>query len=639
MVRARNVIKLAIVSALALARPTAAQTFLSEEAHYLRCYAHLTQLYPQSDDALLAEVRAGTKTALQACQEVFDSARFTADGGTRIADPNNPVARSIVHTFNELHRSWAREQSLYFVNGDQFGRTGSQAWYDDSPYGPFVTRALFSPSFNVDSITQGTDFLQPVRQNMSPTAILGVPNTPAPNERDWRLGTSHPLAPQGDILGVRSVNLAPISTEVRIVGLGSVPDFTTIGTSPTGTQSLSQVNMPTIAEVRGPLIPQYSSNFAIRIQGQIQIPVTGTYQFHLDIDDGAYLRLDGVQIINRNSQGIGSSSFMPVTMGTHNIEIGYRQGGGNARLHLLWTGPGIPDEYPLSDPMLPPNAQIVPAGALSGLTGEWYTTVISPQQFFTQSAGGGFLGNYNYFMTAYQHDTNFLPDGALNMDRTYGRAVFADALCREVPVIRDSDAQPYVIPGSPLAFRENAGCLTCHVSLDGGLSGLIRGLRTQTFASMTQDTPLPDLYGTLGVLIMPPTMGDPPAWSDVTDTNYWRYNPHGRFRYRNLHGSYVDVPVTSLEELGTVIRSQDDYYACLAKRYYHYFTGIEVVLGDPGNPAYPDLNGPETHHRSKVLYYADRLKSSKSLSQLIFDIIGSDEYRMPDYGISYQGGS
>ena len=99
----------------------------------------------------------------------------------------------------------------------------------------------------------------------------------------------------------------------------------------------------------------------------------------------------------------------------------------------------------------------------------------------------------------------------------------------------------------------------------------------------------------------------------------------------------VDTVVHSFEELGSAIRSQDDYYSCFAKRYYKYFTGINVELGDPGDPSYPTLNGPEAYHRAQVLAYADRLKSSKSLSQLVFDILNSKEYRMSDYGITYQG--
>lgn len=613
-----------VVTVLFQTQPLFAQEVLSEEGLFRRCYAHLTQLRPKLDDPLLAQVRAGTKTAIEACQETFNRALFTADGGTRIQDPNDPVARSIVHTFNELHRSWAREQGIFLVDDDGMTLTGSETWYEDSPYGPYVTRALFSPSFNADSIIQGTAFLQPVRQTMDPPhSYQGIPNA----DNDWRLGSAHPFAPKGDILGVRSVSLNPVSVPVRMAFLSAVPDFTTIGVPPTGTQSLTQVNFTNLAQVRGPLISQYGFAFAIKIQGQVIAPASGFYRFFIEVDDGAYMKLNDGTILNFNFVGEGTSSYVFLSPGSHNIEIGFRQNFGEAKLILKWESTaGI-------------TKQVVPAGNLSGLSGQWFTQELSPGLKFTENAGGGFLGNYNYFLTTYQHgDSNFRPDGALKTDRGYGRAVFSDALCREVPVIRESDALPFVIPESPLTFRRSASCLTCHVSLDGGISGLIRGLYNSRFFSISQDPPLLDLWGTLVMGIQSPTLGNPPAWSDQADSNYPKYNPHGRFRFRNMNGNYIDVPVTSLEELGAAIRSQDDYYVCLAKRYYHYFTGIDVYIDDPGKPFPPELNASELHHQAKVIQLGTELKNTKSLPQLIFSIIGSDEYRATDYRISYQGG-
>ena len=107
--------------------------------------------------------------------------------------------------------------------------------------------------------------------------------------------------------------------------------------------------------------------------------------------------------------------------------------------------------------------------------------------------------------------------------------------------------------------------------------------------------------------------------------------------FRTYKGELIDRSVNSIENLGTVISEQDDYYSCFAKRYYSYFLGIEVELGDPGNILYPQLNGPDQYHRSKVIDLGLRLKNHKSLRQLILDIIASADYRLSDFGISNQG--
>lgn len=605
-------------------RECCAQTTLSEERLFRRCYAHITQLRPKLSDPLLAAVKEGSKTAVQACQETFNRALLTASGGTRIADPNDPVAKSIVHTFNELHRSWSRDKGIFLANVDERNIVGSEPWFDDNPMGPYITRALLNPAYNVDSVTQGSDFVQPVREIMTPPQVYrGIPSSVTDRETDWRLGTAHPFAPRGDILGVRAVSIAPnfFFPATRITNVYAVPDFGNLIVAPAATQNISNINFANITAVRGPLAE--TDQFLIQIQGQITLPTSTNYTFSLDSDDGSSLILDGQRIINF---GQSSSGAIALSSGLHSVAVEYRQYTGGARLILRWQSPNF-------------SLQVVPVSAFTGLVARYWTQYQPAPLNLAGSEGGGFLGSHNYFVTTFmQADENFVADGGLKTNRSWGRAVFSDALCREVPVLREEDVGDFVKPQSTLPFRQFAACNTCHASLDGGVSGVIRGLQWNMLSSFDQDSPLPDLYGIYDVKKLIPTLSESTTWTDVPSVDYPRRAPFGRLFFRNMYGTIVNQEVRSIEELGTAIRAQDDYYACFAKRYYRYFTGIEVDLNDPGRPFAPALNSAEAHHRAKVLELGTHLKATKSLPQLILDIIGSDEYRSSDYGVTSQEG-
>jgi hypothetical protein len=598
---------------------------ISEVVLFQRCYAHLTQTRPPRSSPLLAQVRAGTKTAVQACSEVLARARFTADGGTRLADTSDVVAKSVLRSMHQLHRSWARDQGLFAV-ADGETLLGSETWFDDSPIGDYITRALFSPGKSVDTVLSGSEYLQPVRATMSPTpSYRGVPSSTLNQEREFRLGAQHPFAPRGELLGVRSVSVPPVNWS-RFGDLTSIPDFPNFPVPPTATVTLTEVNFPDLTSVRGPL--SEVTQFAIWIRGQISIPQTGPYTFYLDVNDQGMLYIDGVQVLNFTANGIMTegSTLRSLTAGTHTIQIRYRQRSGPAKLVFSWDSTSIPK-------------QVVPASALSGLEAQYFTNGPTQVLRLTANEGGGFIGNHNYLLTTYRDAAaSFIPDGRLLTNRSWARSVFKDALCRDVPVVRDEDVTQFVNANSPLAFRQNPACTSCHASLDRQ-AGLIRGLRYNIFGSVFQDSPVPDWYGILGLRMETPTAALRTDWSDQADASYAARPAFGHFYFRNYKGELVDRELQTMEELASAIRSQDDYYACFAKRYYYYFLGIDVDLGDPGHPMYRVPSAPDAHHRAKVIELGEHLKAHKSLEQLIVEILGSEEYRRSDYGISMTGPS
>ena len=89
----------------------------------------------------------------------------------------------------------------------------------------------------------------------------------------------------------------------------------------------------------------------------------------------------------------------------------------------------------------------------------------------------------------------------------------------------------------------------------------------------------------------------------------------------------------SLNALGTEITKLDDFYVCLAKRYYQYFTGVDVELADPTSPDAPRaLSNQDQYHLSKVINLGQDLKTTQSLMTLIEQIVKSADYRKSNYG-------
>ncbi len=597
-----------------------AQSRLSEVALFHRCFAQLTQQRASRSDPLLAAVRAGTKTALQACTELLDRARFSADGGTKIQNENDPIAKAVLSSLHQLHRTWSRYDEI-FDRGDANNRAGTMAWYEDSPVGAYITRALFSPNFDVTSVVKGRDFLQAVRTTMDPPhSFNGIPDLTVGRERLWRLGEDHPFAPRGDLLGIRSVLRQPIDffgTGGRFTTLPAVIDFSNLGVPPAATTRPANINYTSSVSVQGPLTE--TDQFAIRLRGTLHIPSDGSYTLYLNSEDGGILLLNGERYIARNF-GEGSAT-LTLSAGTHALEVRYRQGSSAVgRLIMSWAGPGF-------------AKQVVPASAFSDLVAEYYTGS-KPYPFeFTGHEGGGFMGSHNYFLTSYiEANPRFIPDGALNVNRSWARAVLSDALCREVPVVREDDVASFVIPDSEVPFRQAAGCTACHASLDRQ-AGVIRGLRYSAVASQIPSTP-PSFFGMFGFTMYKPGTSARSVWEDKPDPDYALRDPQGRLFFRNYRGELIDRTVNSIEELGAQIAEQDDFYACFAKRYYSYFMGIEIPLGDPGDPTYPALNQSDLYHKNQVIELGRRLKNDKSLRQLILNILASEDYARSDSAIS-----
>ncbi|MEM8889653.1 MAG: PA14 domain-containing protein, partial [Bacteroidota bacterium] len=90
-----------------------------------------------------------------------------------------------------------------------------------------------------------------------------------------------------------------------------------------------------------------STNFSIKWSGEIEVPVSGTYTFFTNTDDGVRLWMDGTLLINEwQNQSISEfSGSIALTAGTKvPIVMEYYQANAYASAQLSWSSSNIPQE-------------------------------------------------------------------------------------------------------------------------------------------------------------------------------------------------------------------------------------------------------------------------------------------------------
>ncbi|RYG62054.1 hypothetical protein EON80_23455 [bacterium] len=138
----------------------------------------------------------------------------------------------------------------------------------------------------------------------------------------------------------------------------------------------------------------------------------------------------------------------------------------------------------------------------------------------------------------------------------------------------------------------------------------------------------------------PVTKAAEASWPSKPDADFFQRPQTGTLYYRDYNGGLIDQPVAGVSDLGQKIAAQDDYYVCMAKRYYGYFLGIDVNIGDVNDPERKiALSGPDIAHRNKVIQLGKALKQNQSLPQLIRSILSLENYQKSDFGVRNANGT
>lgn len=244
--------------------------------------------------------------------------------------------------------------------------------------------------------------------------------------------------------------------------------------------------------------------------------------------------------------------------------------------------------------------------------------------------GGGILGSQTFYMKNTNLTIGQIAPGANNdkddvVARRVSSRVFEDLLCHQMPTLTEADVVNDVIPNSPHGFRINASCMACHTSLDPMAYSLrnYAPYRTAVNHDNTNLTPEQRAKGTpvLGITRLPAVVGS---------GHFALQKPMGALNYRDHTNKLFKIPVEGSSQLGLELSKSDDFYRCVAKRYYNFFTGYDVNLAERNVPEASNTKEAK-FHRAKVYALAASLKKSQNMNQMIKEIFSTEAFVYRQY--------
>lgn len=220
------------------------------------------------------------------------------------------------------------------------------------------------------------------------------------------------------------------------------------------------------------------------------------------------------------------------------------------------------------------------------------------------------------------------------MPRRLSQNYLKDFLCREVPVVRETDIINMVSASSTaLAFRKAASCVRCHATLDP-MAGSFRNIALIKSGNRMQNVlhryfPMPHKSN---VTVTTPEVG----WPAIKDADFYKRPATGRFYFRTYDGKLIDRTLANHDDLSTAFSETDDAYICFARKMFKHFTGVEVRMfdaGDASNSTYMSSLTPEDwEYRNFVVKAGLNLKKHQKAKELIKEIMQSPFYKKSNMG-------
>lgn len=235
-------------------------------------------------------------------------------------------------------------------------------------------------------------------------------------------------------------------------------------------------------------------------------------------------------------------------------------------------------------------------------------------------------------------------DGGERIPRRWAVHVYSGLLCRNMPFLRMADVSAMVaqyiqrFPDSAthIPFRDNAQCMRCHAAQDP----LGAALRNITFTETDLNPELPNEERQRHIYLERnlPTSADEQAGLHLVPPtpDFYKTPPNFKLYYRSYDGTLVNESYSAsdiadaLTQLGQALSAKDDFYMCVASRYFNFFTGIQVNLADYQDPANGGtITDADMHYRETVKSLALALKTdpNQSLKTLIRNIFSLPLYQ------------
>lgn len=293
---------------------------------------------------------------------------------------------------------------------------------------------------------------------------------------------------------------------------------------------------------------------------------------------------------------------------------------------------------PTTESFTIPNAILLSPGS-SNVNGSKNLALRSSFDFY-QNLGGGIIGMPSFMLVNFGHPLYQHMDGALKLPRKWAQTIMTTFLCSNLPALRESDISAHISKDlTSVPFRQSNSCLMCHSNLDQmamtarnfviGKTDVFLSVSNLTAAGVTNRPKSANLILKYNSSL--PNSG----WPDKPTAEYYKQAPQGKLYFRTFSGDLVNRDVNSMAELGSAISEQNDFYQCATKRYFKYFTGIDVPLYDRMDPRNAILNkslSPETmQYRKFIEDLAIEFQSHQSQAMLIKSIIQSNYYRNRNY--------
>ena len=264
----------------------------------------------------------------------------------------------------------------------------------------------------------------------------------------------------------------------------------------------------------------------------------------------------------------------------------------------------------------------------------------NPDMF--KSQGGGVLGTPIFYMMNSGHPNATRSNGAAKLPRRWIKNAMESLLCSTFPSLRESDITPYYVGNSTTPFRNGKSCLQCHATMDqAATAGRNLMVGATDYVNLVYKNPAKPEENLdsltkypLTMVNFKPTLAPLANWPSEPIDNFHLQQPTGDLYFRSQSGLLINRRVANIAELGQAFSETDDYYVCAAKRYFKYFTGVDVALYDKTNPLNASVNRNLTNKDKEFRSYVEKigmeLKSHQSLAKLIKAIMSSKYYKTSD---------
>jgi hypothetical protein len=117
------------------------------------------------------------------------------------------------------------------------------------------------------------------------------------------------------------------------------------------------------------------------------------------------------------------------------------------------------------------------------------------------------------------------------------------------------------------------------------------------------------------------------------DSDFHLRPAKGELYFRNYKDELISEKVDSLQGLGEALARTDDFYICMAKKYFEFFTGVSVDVQLKNKSEKFDQDKYLQGHKDFVVQLGLDLKKEQSLKNILRKIIDSPFYKDSSYGV------